>query len=88
MVLSAESIADFMAVYKRGIFKSAEHKKSSSVATWIFCMEPNCFGVTRGEQPLVRASRASKVAGAFLVLFWHAKENVPGGNALAKGMKL
>ena len=51
-------------------------------------MEPNCVGVTRGEQPLVRASRASKVAGAFLVLFWHAKENVPGGNALAKGMKL
>ena len=35
------------------------------------------FGVTRGEQPLVRASRASKVAGAFLVLFWHAKENIP-----------
>ena len=69
-------------------FQSAEHKKSSSAAAWIFCMEPNSFGVTRGEQPLVRASRASKVAGAFLVLFWHAKENVPGGNALAKGMKL
>ena len=34
------------------------------------------FGVTRGEQPLVRASRASKVAGAFLVLFWRAKENI------------
>ena len=89
-------------------------------------MEPNSFGVTRGEQPLVcngddrgqwpkqegavgaaacrmrvpskarsrrrepqpAASRASKVAGAFLVLFWHAKENVPGGNALAKGMIL
>ena len=42
--------------------KSAEHKKSSSEAAWIFCMEPNLFGVTRGEQPLVRASRASKVA--------------------------
>ena len=51
-------------------------------------MEPNSFGVTRGEQPLVRASRASKVAGAFLVLFWHVKENVHGGNASAKGMKL
>ena len=89
-------------------------------------MEPNSFGVTRGEQPLVcngddrgqwpkqggavgaaacrmrvlckarsrrrepqpAASRASKVAGAFLVLFWHAKENVHGGNASAKGMKL
>ena len=36
----------------------------------------NFFGVTRGEQPLVRASRASKVAGTFLVLFWHAKENL------------
>ena len=43
-------------------FQSAEHKKSFSAATWIFCMEPNSFGVTRGEQPLVRASRASKVA--------------------------
>ena len=39
-------------------------------------MEPNSFGVIRGEQPLIRASRASKVAGAFLVLFWHAKENI------------
>ena len=53
----------------RSDFKPAEHKKSSSAAAWIFCMEPNSFGVTRGEQPLVRASRASKVAGAFLVLF-------------------
>ena len=36
----------------------------------------NFFGVTRGEQPLVRASRASKVAGTFLVLFWCTKENL------------
>ena len=44
----------------------------------------NFFGVTRGEQPLVRASRASKVAGAFLVLFWHAKENLaPRKSALS-----
>ena len=49
-------------VSPRSDFKSAEHKKSSSAAAWIFCMEPNSFGVTRGEQPLVRASRASKVA--------------------------
>ena len=35
------------------------------------------FGIIKGEQPLIRASRASKVAGAFLVLFWHAKENIP-----------
>ena len=28
-------------------------QKSFSEATWIFCMEPNSFGVTRGEQPLV-----------------------------------
>ena len=34
-------------------FQSEEHKKSFSEATWIFCMEPNSFGVTRGEQPLV-----------------------------------
>ena len=33
-------------------------------------------GIIKGEQPLIRASRASKVAGAFLVLFWHAKENI------------
>ena len=64
--------------------KSAQHKKSFSEATWIFCMEPIFFGIIKGEQPLIRASRASKVAGAFLVLFWHAKENVPGGNAFCK----
>ena len=34
------------------------------------------FGIIKGEQPLIRASRASKVAGAFLVLFWCAKENL------------
>ena len=44
------------------VSKSAEHKKSFSGATWIFCMEPNCFGIIKGEQPLIRASRASKVA--------------------------
>ena len=37
----------------RSDYKSAEHKKSSSGATWIFCMEPNCFGIIKGEQPLV-----------------------------------
>ena len=42
--------------------KLAEHKKSSSEAAWIFCMEPIIFGIIRGEQPLIRASRASKVA--------------------------
>ncbi len=36
----------------------------------------NFSGIIKGEQPLIRASRASKVAGAFLVLFWHAKENL------------
>ena len=43
-------------------FKSAEHKKSFSAATWIFCMEPYFFGIIMGDQPLIRASRASKVA--------------------------
>ncbi len=33
--------------------KSAQHKKSSSAATWIFCMEPIRFGIIKGEQPLV-----------------------------------
>ena len=36
----------------------------------------NSFGIIKGEQPLIRASRASKVAGTFLVLFWCAKENL------------
>ena len=67
--------------------KSAEHKKSFSGAAWIFCMEPNSLGVTRGEQPLVRASRASKVAGAFLVLFCNQKRTFPAAMHLAKGMK-
>ena len=106
--------------------KSAQHKKSSSAATWIFCMEPIRFGIIKGDQPLIRngddrgqrpkqggavgaaacrmrvprkarsrrrepqpaASRASKVAGAFLVLFWHAKENISGGNAFCKRRKI
>ena len=45
----------------------------------------NSSGIIKGEQPLIRASRASKVAGAFLVLFWHAKENLaPRKSALAR----
>ena len=44
----------------------------------------NFSGIIKGEQPLIRASRASKVAGAFLVLFWHAKENLtPRNRALS-----
>ena len=46
-----------------------------SAATSFFRFD-NSFGIIKGEQPLIRASRASKVAGAFLVLFWHAKENL------------
>ena len=45
-------------------------------------------GIIKGEQPLIRASRASKVAGAFLVLFWHAKENLaPRNRALTPRRK-
>ena len=40
----------------------------------------NSSGIIKGEQPLIRASRASKVAGAFLALFWHAKENLAPRN--------
>ena len=39
---------------------------------------------SRRREPQPAASRASKVAGAFLVLFWHAKENIPGGERLHK----
>ena len=35
-------------------------KKTSSEATWIFCMEPFSFGIIKGEQPLIRGSSASK----------------------------
>ena len=50
-------------------------------------MEPNCFGIIKGEQPLIRASRASKVAGAFLVLFWHAKETYPAEKNFVKAIR-
>ena len=53
-------------VSPRSDFKSAEHKKSSSEATWIFCMEPNSFGIIKGEQPLIHGSSALKS----LVVFW------------------
>ena len=39
---------------------------------------------SRRREPQPAASRASKVAGAFLVLFWHAKENIPGGEEFYK----
>ncbi len=47
-------------------------------------MEPNCFGIIKGEQPLIRASRASKVAGAFWYSFVRAKEYIFGGDAFCK----
>ena len=51
-------------------------------------METFCFGVTRGEQPLVRASRASKVAGAFWFSFGTQKRTYPAVMLFTKGMKL
>ena len=45
-----------------------------------FSVSTTPSGSERGEQPLSRASRASEVAGAFLVLFWHAKENLTSRN--------
>ena len=51
-------------------------------------MEPNCFGIIKGEQPLIRASRASKVAGAFLVLFCNQKRTYPAAMFFTKGIKL
>ena len=41
-----------------------------------FLLGAHFSGIIKGEQPLIRASRASKVAGTFLVLFWCAKENL------------
>ena len=47
-----------------------------------FLLGAHLSGVTRGEQPLVRASRASKVAGTFLVLFWCQKRTSLGYHLL------
>ena len=52
-----------------------ETRKKRLAQRLAFFRFDNSFGIIKGEQPLIRASRASKVAGAFLVLFWHAKEN-------------
>ena len=53
-----------------------ETRKKRLAQRLAFFRFDNSFGIIKGEQSLIRASRASKVAGAFLVLFWHAKENL------------
>ena len=57
-----------------------ETRKKRLAQRLAFFRFDNSFGIIKGEQPLIRASRASKVAGAFLVLFWHAKENLASRN--------
>ena len=57
-----------------------ETRKKRLAQRLAFFRFDNSFGIIKGEQPLIRASRASKVAGAFLVLFWHAKENLAPRN--------
>ena len=42
-------------------------------------MEPFCFGVTRGEQPLVRGSSASKSLALFWFSFGAKREQSPPG---------
>ena len=46
-----------------------ETRKKRLAQRLAFFRFDNSFGIIKGEQPLIRASRASKVAGAFLVLF-------------------
>ena len=53
-----------------------ETRKKRLAQRLAFFRFDNSFGIIKGEQPLIRASRASKVAGTFLVLFWCAKENL------------
>ena len=53
-----------------------ETRKKRLAKRLAFFRFDNPFGIIKGEQPLIRASRASKVAGTFLVLFWCAKENL------------
>ena len=57
-----------------------ETRKKRLAQRLAFFRFDNSSGIIKGEQPLIRASRASKVAGAFLVLFWHAKENLAPRN--------
>ena len=57
-----------------------ETRKKRLAQRLAFFRFDNSSGIIKGEQPLIRASRASKVAGAFLVLFWHAKENLTPRN--------
>ena len=64
--------------------KSAEHKKSSSEATWIFCMEPFFFGIIKGEQPLIRGSSASKSLALFWFSFGAKREQSPPGCSASK----
>ena len=79
-----ESIADFNGVYKRGIFKSAEHKKALSEAASFFVWSPSSLGSERGEQPLSRGSSASKSLALFWYSFVRAKEYILGGDVLCK----
>ena len=58
-----------------------ETRKKRLAKRLAFFRFDNSSGIIKGEQPLIRASRASKVAGAFLVLFWHAKENLTPRNS-------
>ena len=46
-----------------------ETRKKRLAQRLAFFRFDNSFGIIKGEQPLIRASRASKVAGTFLVLF-------------------
>ena len=48
-------------------------------------MEPNCFGIIKGEQPLIRASRASKVAGTFS--FGTQKRTYPAEKNFVKAIR-
>ena len=60
-----------------------ETRKKRLAQRLAFFRFDNSSGIIKGEQPLIRASRASKVAGTFLVLFWCAKENLtPRDSAL------
>ena len=50
---SADSAQAYPYSSSRKRLKIGGTQKSSSEATWIFCMEPICFGIIKGEQPLV-----------------------------------
>ena len=58
LICKSEKSADFSDLLFHGRGRNGKRHMLLSAcgrraATWIFCMEPNCFGIIKGVQPLV-----------------------------------